>query len=296
MPPAPVWRADERDAAARCRRSGTSAGLRSAREARPARQASRTMASTARLQPANSSATSASGARLRRRLSKIFHRDSHESGLRCVSDARAARSAPPARGQQPARDLPVAADPAVPAAHVRAVARRILLVQLHVAQQAGARIAAFQQIVAEDAVLGKAPSERALERIDVVDALADERAFAEQILVHVGNGARVRIDAGLARRTAARSASVGSCATRGEMLTAMTRLRAIAVLAIQRVRHRADELARRIARQLRVGVERDHVPHVSQHLRLADHEREADRRGRRAGRHSTPTSLPRLRS
>ena len=52
--------------------------------------------------------------------------------------------------------------------------------------------------MAEDAVLGKAAVERALEGIDVVDALADERAFAEQVLVDVGDGARVRIDAGLA--------------------------------------------------------------------------------------------------
>src|SRR5688572_3287835 len=99
--------------------------------------------------------------------------------------------------QQPAGDLPVAADPAVPAAHVRAVARRILLVQLDIAQQPGARITAFQQVVAENAVLRKASLERALERIDVIDALADERAFAEEILVRVGNGARVRVDAGL---------------------------------------------------------------------------------------------------
>ena len=52
--------------------------------------------------------------------------------------------------------------------------------------------------MAEDAVLREAPGERALERVDVVDALADERAFAEQVLVDVGDGARVGIDARLA--------------------------------------------------------------------------------------------------
>jgi hypothetical protein len=45
---------------------------------------------------------------------------------------------------------------------------------------------------------GKRPSSRALERIDVVDALADERAFVEQVLVDVRHGARIRIDAGIA--------------------------------------------------------------------------------------------------
>ena len=49
--------------------------------ARRARQESGRWRARARLQPANSSATSASGARLRRRLSKIFHCDSHERGF-----------------------------------------------------------------------------------------------------------------------------------------------------------------------------------------------------------------------
>ena len=53
-------------------------------------------------------AASAVGTRLRRRLSRSFQRDSAESGLRlrCVPRRRHAR-------QQPASDLPVAADPAV---------------------------------------------------------------------------------------------------------------------------------------------------------------------------------------
>ena len=50
---------------------------------------------------------------------------------------------------------------------------------------------------------GKPPLERALERIDVVDALADERAFVEQVLVDVRHGARVLIDARLAADTGA---------------------------------------------------------------------------------------------
>ena len=45
---------------------------------------------------------------------------------------------------------------------------------------------------------GKRPSSAALERVDVVDAFADERALAEQVLVDVGDGARVRIDARVA--------------------------------------------------------------------------------------------------
>jgi hypothetical protein len=41
------------------------------------------------------------------------------------------------------------------------------------------------------------------------------------------------------------------------------------------VGHHTDELSRGIARQLRVGVERDHVPHVRQRRGPPDDEREA---------------------
>ena len=61
--------------------------------------------------------------------------------------------------------------------------------------------------MAEDPVLGKAAAERPLERVDVVDALADERALAEHVLVDVGDGARVRVDARIAARAGARTAS-----------------------------------------------------------------------------------------
>ncbi len=76
--------------------------------------------------------------------------------------------------QQPPGDLPVAANPAVPTAHVRAIARGIVLVQLHVGEQPRTRMAPFQQVVAEDAVLGEAPVDGLFEGIDLVDTLADE--------------------------------------------------------------------------------------------------------------------------
>src|SRR3546814_6587547 len=44
----------------------------------------------------------------------------------------------------------------------------------------------------------EAAVERLLECVDLVDPLADDRALAEQVLVHVGHRARVRIDARLA--------------------------------------------------------------------------------------------------
>ena len=100
--------------------------------------------------------------------------------------------------ESPARDLPIAAHPAVTAADVGEIACRRLFVQLDVRQQPGTRVAAFDQVVAQDPVLGQPPIERLAECVDVVDSLADERAFAEKILVDIGHRARIRIDARLA--------------------------------------------------------------------------------------------------
>src|SRR6185369_13268223 len=86
---------------------------------------------------------------------------------------------------QPAGQLPVAADPAIAAADVGAVTGRIVLEQLDIAQQPGPHITAFEQIVAEDAVLGETLTQRQFEGVDIVDALADEGAFAEDVLVNI---------------------------------------------------------------------------------------------------------------
>jgi hypothetical protein len=73
----------------------------------------------------------------------------------------------------------------VTAAHVRAIARGIFLVELHVGEQPRARVATFDQVVAENSIFGKAASQSALEGIDLVDPLAAERALLEEILVDV---------------------------------------------------------------------------------------------------------------
>ena len=111
--------------------------------------------------------------------------------------------------QQPPGDLPIAADPAVTAAHVGAVARRIVVVQLNVADERRAGVISLEEVVAQDAVLGKPPAERLLERVDVVDALADERTFAEAVLIDVGNDSRVRVDPRIAAEKAREPRPVG---------------------------------------------------------------------------------------
>ena len=98
----------------------------------------------------------------------------------------------------------------MPAAYIRAVTGRILLVHLHIAQQPRPRVAAFQKIVAENAVFRETPVQRQFEGINVIDPLADERPFMEQVLIDVGNGAGVGIDARLAPIHVAHTAT-GSC-------------------------------------------------------------------------------------
>ena len=57
--------------------------------------------------------------------------------------------------EQPGKQLPIAADPAVFAFRKRAVSGRVIFHQLDI-DEAGARVLAFDQIVAEDGVLRKA--------------------------------------------------------------------------------------------------------------------------------------------
>ena len=179
---------------------------------------------------------------------------------------------------QPANQLPIAAYPAVAARHVGAVARGRVLEQLHLAEQTGACVAALEQVVAQDAVLGHAVAQRAFENIDIVDAFADKRAFAEQVLIDIGDRPRIGVDASLAAVQPGVAAAVGAGQTQGHAglqdavaLDHDVALRAAAeARPVQRVRHGGDKMRGRVARQLRIGVQRDHITHGRQHERIAD--------------------------
>jgi hypothetical protein len=75
------------------------------------------------------------------------------------------------------------------------VAGRELLDDFYIRNEAGAREDSFEKIVAEKRVLGYTACKRGFEGIHVVDALAGIRAFPHEILVHIGNGRGIRIDA-----------------------------------------------------------------------------------------------------
>ena len=177
--------------------------------------------------------------------------------------------------QQPGCDLPIAANPAMAAAHVAAVARRSRLVQLHVAEQSGTGVTALKQIVTEDPVLREALVQGLLKRVYVVDPLADERTFLEQILINVGYGAGVWIDARLAATELRVTRPVGTGKTdRHARLQDAVSVDhelpgRVVARAIERVRHGAGKLPCGVARQQRVSVERNHVLDLRQCARLA---------------------------
>jgi len=101
----------------------------------------------------------------------------------------------PAWTKKPWEQLPVAARPSVLAGCGDVVARRKFVDDFDVGHQSCARIYAFEQIVTEKRIVGDASSERRLEHVDIVNSLAAIGAFAEQILIDVGDRASVWVDA-----------------------------------------------------------------------------------------------------
>ncbi len=138
----------------------------------------------------------------RKRAAQIVE---HLPAADCRNGAPPRRVAPVLRrraAEDPRQQLPVAARPAVMARGADVVASREFLDDLDIGGEASAREHAFKQIVAEQRRVRRAPRERGLEGVDVIDALAGIGAFAEQILVDVGNGGGVRVDAAQAGKDA----------------------------------------------------------------------------------------------
>ena len=100
--------------------------------------------------------------------------------------------------EEPLCDLPVSADPAMLAAGVGGVVRRIVVDDLDVGDEAGAGIGAFDEVVREEGVAGEAALEDLMENADLVDAFACEDALAEEVLIDVGDGAGIDVEASFA--------------------------------------------------------------------------------------------------
>ena len=75
------------------------------------------------------------------------------------------------------------------------VARGKFLHQFDIRNQGRTGIDPFQQVMAEDGVFRDPLFKGALEEIDIIDALADEGAFLEQVLIDIGHGEGIGIEA-----------------------------------------------------------------------------------------------------
>jgi hypothetical protein len=79
------------------------------------------------------------------------------------------------------------------------VGRRIVVDQIDVGDQAGASEEPLEQIVAEQRVRRNPVRKRSVERVDVVDSLADVAPLVKEVLIDVRDRGRVGIDADVAR-------------------------------------------------------------------------------------------------
>src|ERR1700741_4913650 len=121
---------------------------------------------------------------------------------------------------------------------------------------------------------------RFFEGIDVVDAFSGEASFTIEILVDVGDRGRVRVHTRMpgVNRSKHRSVSarqryaypwLHNAVAFGHPSDLLVVLRAV-----QRMRDRAHQQLRRIARQYRVRVERNYVTDETEPARVADDRRE----------------------
>ena len=129
--------------------------------------------------------------------------------------------------------------------------------------------------MAQQRVLRDPAIERRLERVDVVDALSGVGSLAEQVLVHVRDGGRVGIHAAgsrerpLVKRALAAHREPGCYPWLQDGVAARdTLLGCVETRPVQRVRHLADQPQHRVARQPRVGIERDDPAHAGRHGRV----------------------------
>ena len=179
------------------------------------------------------------------------------------------------RAPEPARDLPVAADPSVQAGGGCEVVRRVVVDKVDVGAQPGAGVGSLEEIVAEQPVFRHPVRQRRFERVDIVNALADVAAFMKQILIDVRHGRCVRIDPHMAGEHLRERRAVGTdqvdgdarlehAVAFGDALQSRVESRPV-----QRMRQRPDQATGGLNRQLCVGIQRDDVADGRQNRHVA---------------------------
>jgi hypothetical protein len=175
----------------------------------------------------------------------------------------------------PGQELPVAAYPAMLTFGGNIVTAREILNDLDVGGEPGAGEDALEEIVAEKRVLGHTPSERRLEGVDIIDALAGVRSLAEKVLIDIRDRRRIGVQAGRTREDPLKEGAVaavrqGRCDTRLENPVAGTDPLPgrIESRSVKWVRHLSDQASHRIARQSRIGIEGDNEADIGGHVGL----------------------------
>ena len=157
----------------------------------------------------------------------------------------------------------------------------MLLNQIDIGHQGRPGIAAFQQVVTENEIFRKTPIDGLPKGVHIVDALADERPLAENILVDVRHLAGVGIDARLAHEQLGESGLAGtgqadrSARLQNRIAFDNAPFTGIVNRSIEGMGQVADQGAGRIAGQLGIGIEGDDVPDRPEKGRIADDLRES---------------------
>jgi len=163
--------------------------------------------------------------------------------------------------------------------------RREVVHHLHVGDQGGSGVDALEEIVREEGVFRDAALQGRRERVDDVQPLAREDALVVEILVGVRDGRGVGVDprvprvdpreerAGGARERDAHARLQDSVPRRDAAQAG------IEMRAVQRMLDDSDQVGRGVARQARVGVQRDDVAHLLEDRTVADHDVERGVRG-----------------
>src|SRR5262245_33248774 len=139
----------------------------------------------------------------------------------------------------------------------------------------------LEQVVRQESVLGYLVAERGIERVDVVKSFAGEDTLAEQVLVRIRYGGRIRVDPRVSgvqpREQRPGGAAERDADARLQDAVAGSHPSALGVelRAVERMRDDTDQIPGRVARQPRVAVERDAVADLRQDAQLAHGDDEA---------------------
>ncbi len=126
----------------------------------------------------------------------------------------------------------------------------------------------LDQVMTQNPVFGKTTAQNFFKRIDIIDALADKRAFREDILINIGNHARIRVDPRLASPQARipglsrAGQAFGQPGLQDAVAGVNDFLRFVKTGTVQRMGHRPDEFFRGIAGQLRIRIQGNDVLHI----------------------------------